>query len=424
LARISALVILALLAVAAIALDGGSARAQEAPTVTDGGASVEFPAGITFAVSAESEAEITDVRLRYRVLPDGTAAIGRPDFEPGTRVEATFDLAGNNPPQIYLAPGTTIEYYWEVTDAAGTEATTEEASVFYDDTRFDWERRTSDGITIYYYSGSDGDAAEMHEASVEVIAAMSDLLGAEVDFDINIWVYESPDDMRPALQARSETYESQVITAGVRVASNTVLVLGIDAMDTLRHELTHIVTAQAGESALGTLPAWLDEGTAVYSQEDPGGFRTAIENAIDRGAVFSVREISSYPGDPDKVNLFYGQSWSLVSHLVDEYGQEMFARLFAEVKSGNRIESALEEVYGFGQDGLEDEWRAANGLPPRPTAAPEEPGSQDDPQAGAPNEDDDNSSLALVVALALGVVALAAAVGAGGIWAARKAPRG
>jgi hypothetical protein len=402
----------------ALLVFAGSAQGQEAPTVLDEGTTVDFPAGIEFKMSAESSSPVEDIRLRYTILPDGTAAIGQPAFDPGTSVEATFAIEGNNPPKIYLAPGTAIEYYWEVTDADGNTATSEEASVFYDDTRFDWEMISGDGITIYYYSGSSGDAGDMHDVAAQAISSMSDLLDTSIDFDVLIWIYENTDDMRPALQARSETYESQVITAGVRVASNTVLVLGNNSFDTLRHELTHVVTAQAGESALGTMPAWLDEGTAVYSQDDPGGFETAVERAIDRGEVLSVREISSYPGDPDKVNLFYGEGWSLVSFLVDEYGAEQFAQLFAEIKSGKRIESALEGVYGFGQDGLEDAWREANDLPPRPTQAPDD--EPNDSQDVVPDDGGGGSSTLLVIVLAVGVVVLAGAVGGLGIFAARK----
>ncbi|MCI0814186.1 MAG: hypothetical protein J4N71_03835, partial [Chloroflexi bacterium] len=110
--------------------------------------------------------------------------------------------------------------------------------------------------------------------------------------------------------------------------------------------------------------------------------------------------------------------WSLVSYLIDEYGEEQFAELFAEVKSGKRIEGALEAVYGFGQDGLEDEWRAANDLPPRVTPAAAEP---DQPDDIAPlDEDDGGSSLALVIGLAIAVMAVATAVGFGGVLLARR----
>ena len=408
-------------AIAVILVLPSAAGAQNGPQITNLGVTNIFPDGMEFAVSASSNSPIEELRLRYTVLPDGTAAIGRPEFEPGKIIVTKFTLEGNNPPKIYLSPGTVIEYYWDATDADGNEARSENYTFFYDDARFDWESVSGDGVTIYYYAGSENDAEEMHDVALDSISEMSALLRADVPFEVEVWIYDSTDDMRPALQSRSETYESQVITAGVRVASNTVLVLGNASFDTLRHELTHVVTKQAGESAFGSLPAWLDEGTAVYGQSAPGGFGSAIEDAISRGNVLSVREVSSYPGDPDKVGLFYGEGWSLVSYLIDGYGEEQFAELFAEVKSGKRIESALQAVYGFGQDGLEDEWRAANGLPARATPAPADP---DQPNTSTPrtptDEDDDGSSLALAIGLAAGVIGVAVAVGLGGVLLARR----
>lgn len=375
-----------------------------------------------FSVSAESDTPIEALKLRYKILPDGTAAIGRPDFDAGTSVATTLDLGGAD---LYLPPGTVIEYYWQATDADGDESRTESQSFFYDDVRFDWTPLEESGVTVYYYSGSDDQAQAMLQAAVERIQSMSQLLGADIDFPIKVWVYDSVEDMRPALQPRSETYEASVITAGVRVATDTVLVLGNASFDTLKHELTHVVTAAAGEGPFGTLPAWLDEGTAVYGQDDPGGFEDAVEQAIDRGNVFTVRQITSSPGDPSAVGLFYGQSWSLVKYLNDTYGQEKFAQLFAEIKGGKRIDAALDAVYGFDQDGLDAEWRAAHGLPPRETPEPREDerptdapsGSQDEPRA---EEDSGGTSAVVIIGLAVGLVVLAGAVAAAGWAVARR----
>ena len=70
-------VILALLIVGALALSPRTATAQGL-SVTDGGAENHFPDGIEFRVSAESDQVIEEVRLRYTVMPDGTAARGVP----------------------------------------------------------------------------------------------------------------------------------------------------------------------------------------------------------------------------------------------------------------------------------------------------------------------------------------------------------
>jgi hypothetical protein len=399
-----------------------TASAQSAPTLTDNGVTNTFPDSMTFAVTAQSDSAIEEIKLRYKILPDGTAAIGRPEFDPATSVAANFELGG---PDTYLSPGTIIEYHWEATDADGDESRTETQSFFYDDVRFQWTPIQSDGVTVYYYSGSEDEAQEMLQTASETIQSMSELLGADIDFPVKVWIYDNVNDMRPALQHRSETYESSVITAGVRVATDTVLVLGNASFDTLKHELTHVVTAAAGESPFGTMPAWLDEGTAVFGQGDPGGFEDAVQQAIDRGNVFTVRQITSSPGDPSAVNLFYGQSWSLVKYLHDTYGPEKFTQLFAEIKGGKRIDAALEAVYGFDQDGLDNEWRAANGLPPRDTPEPTEDASEatagpSDSQSDPQSEDGGGTSPVVIIALALGLVVLAGAVGLTGWAVARR----
>jgi hypothetical protein len=419
-------VLIAVLLFAVVGLSQVSAQAG--PVLVDEGVTNSFPDGMEFRVSVGSASPIEELRLRYEILPDGTRANAEPDFDPSESFTASFTLEGNAPPRIYLPPGTTVVYYWEATDANGTEVRTEEATFVYDDVRFDWKSVESGGVTIHYYSGSEDDARAMLDVASESIADMSSLLGAEIDFPVKVLIYESRDDMRPALISRSESYESQIITAGVRVSSDTVLVLGNVSFDTLRHELTHVVTKVAGESAFGEVPAWLDEGTAVYGQSNPGGFGDAIADAINRGNVLSVRSITSYPGDPSKVALFYGEGWSLVSFLIDTYGSDKFAELYATIKGGERIDGALEAIYGFDQDGLEDEWRAANGLPPRDTpeaAGDDAPATDvpDDTDGRQAAEDEGSPSAGAIAGIVASVLVLGLVVVGGGFLIVRRTQR-
>lgn len=394
-------------------------RAAAAPTAIDGGVQNNFPDGMVFSVHAEGSPQITSIRLLYKILPDGTSAIARPEFSPASSVDTSLELGG----ALYLPPGTVIEYQWEVTDADGATTTTDKQSFFYDDIRFQWQKVDGERMTIYYYSGSEGDASDMHGVAVKAVSGAETLLGATVPFGVQVWVYDSTDDMRPALQRTSPGFESQIVTEGVKVASNTVLVLGNVSFDTLRHELTHVVTGQAGESPLGHLPAWLDEGTAVHGQRDQGGYADAIEQALDRGNVLSVREITSYPGEASKINLFYGEAWSIVSYLVDTYGDAKFAQLFADIKAGKGVDKSFEAVYGFDQDGLDNKWREANGLPAREAPAPttEAPSRTTVPTlAPVKSGSDGGTSTGTIIAITAAIIVLAGVVGVGGIMLARK----
>ena len=195
-ARVAALVVLAAVFAIVVSVSPRGAGADAGPTVT---ASVQnnFPDGMTFSVHAEGPAKITKVRLYYKILPDGTDAIAQPDFTPSTTVDGSSLIGGS---KVYLPPGTVIDYHWEATDAAGNTAQSATQSFFYDDNRFHWTKLArGDGVVLYYYSGSDSDASNMHDVALKAIDDAEALLGATVPFDVQVWIYDNQDDMRPAL---------------------------------------------------------------------------------------------------------------------------------------------------------------------------------------------------------------------------------
>jgi hypothetical protein len=378
--------LLALLGLAALFLGAAvspAASAQGEIEVTAADVVNKFPEEVVFRLSAHSEATIEEATLHYRILPDGVMAYGRPDFTPAERVQVDFRLKGNDPPRSYLAPGAQIDYFWEVEDGAGNKLTTEPATFIYEDIRFSWESVSEGNVSVYWYAGSRSSAVSSLEVARETLDEMSALLGGTVDYPVKVWIYDSYQDMLPALVRRSEAHAQQVVVAGERVASDTVLMQGEGADETLRHELTHIVTHVAGEGPYGSLPAWLDEGTAMYGQSEPGeGFTSALDRAVERDSLLSVRSMTAPTGDPSKVGLYYGQAWSLVDFLIEMYGPAKFAELYATFKEGSTVDKALLKVYGFDQGGLEDAWRASLDLPPREGLTPAEQESEVQPTPG------------------------------------------
>jgi hypothetical protein len=391
-----------------------TASAQGGIEVTATDVVNSFPEEVVFRLSAHSEATIEEVTLHYEILPDGVMAYGRPDFTPAERVQVDFHLKGNDPPRSYLAPGTQIDYFWEVEDSAGNKLTTEPATFVYEDIRFSWESASEGNVSVYWYDGSRSSAESSLEVARETLDEMSALLGVTIDYPVKIWIYDSYEDMLPALVQRSEAHAQRVIVLGERVASDTVLLQGEGAGDTLRHELTHIVTHVAGEGPYGSMPTWLDEGTAMYGQSEPGeGYTSALDRAVERDSLLSVRSMTSPTGDASKVSLFYGQAWSLVDFLIETHGPTKFAELFATFKEGSTVDKALLKVYGFDQDGFEDAWRASLGLPPRERPTPtEEQESEVQPtpagQTGEAEEaDEDEFPWGTALGLAISGAALA-----------------
>ncbi len=352
-----------------------AASAQSGIEVTAVDVVNSFPEEVVFRLSAHSEATIEEVTLHYQILPDGVMAYGRPDLTPAERVQVDFHLKANDPPRSYLAPGAEIDYFWEVEDGAGNKLTTEPATFIYEDIRFSWESVSEGNVSVYWYAGSRSSAESSLEVARETLDEMSALLGVTVDYPVKVWIYDSYEDMLPALVRRSEAHAQRVVVAGMRVSSDTILMQGEGDDDTLRHELTHIVTHVAGEGPYGSLPAWLDEGTAMYGQSEPGeGYTSALDRAVERDSLLSVRSMTAPTGDASKVTLFYGQAWSLVDFLIETYGPAKLAELYAVFKEGSTVDKALLKVYGFDQGGLEDAWRASLDLPPRegPTPASEQ----------------------------------------------------
>ncbi len=423
---------LAAACVISVAALAGPVAAQGGIEVTSQDVSNEFPNGAVFSVSATSDTEITEVTLRYEVAPDGSRAYGTAECTGVTSVQCSFDLESNA--RTFLIPGTEITYFWELDDAAGNHLETEPALYVYEDSRFSWESMSEGNLTVWFYAAGEDEVRNVLQVGLEALERMGGLVGAEVDFPVKVFYYESASDMQAAARAPGETPDRGVVTLGEVVFSDTALVSADSVpLDVLRHELTHIVLRQAAKGALADIPAWLDEGTAVYAQNSPlSGVEQALDLAIERNEVFSVRSLtsSSLGGLGANVSLFYGQSWSLVSFLIDEFGPEKFAELFATLREGTTVDEALESVYGFDQDGFENAWRESVGLPPREVVEPtEQPAEAAVPATPAPAEqetqalpqDEDNGGPVLALAIvALVTVTLAGGLAVGGIIIARR----
>ena len=400
-----------------------STGAQEEVEIRASDAQSEFPDGIVFTLEAAG-AGIEEIRLIHKLAPDGVRASSIADCSGGTVMSCTFELAANR--RNLLIPGAEVTFFWRITVDGVTQETAPQL-VTYDDDRFDWEQLSDGNLTLWSYRGSDDERRRVLAAGRESLDTIGDLLQTEVDFPVKILYYASRGDMGPAIITDDR---EGVVTLGEVVYSDTAMVSAEAVPEEIaRHEIAHIVVRQALQGPYG-VPDWLNEGTAVFAQTQPlADQRQAVERAIQSGRVLSLRSLSSATSGTiaGGVSLFYGQSWSLVAFLVEVHGEEQFAQLFQAFQEGAGTDEALEQVYGFDLDGLEDAWRESIGLPPRqiPTPDQEQVPTTDviatpETEAAPSPSDDSGVSGALIVAVAALAILLAGGLLGAALIVARR----
>jgi len=429
--RIVMLVVFAL--VAASGLPSGAPTVSAEIEIRSQAAQNEFPDGIRFSLFMISDAEITEVRLRYRILPGGVNASVIPNCTGGTSCNVLVGSTRDS----YMVPGAQVVYSWELSDSSGAQLTTEDQTVTYEDTRFDWLELSEGNLTIYYYFGDEASQRSMLSVAQETIERFEQLERTMIDFPVKVWVYRTAADMAPAVASRRGAGpNNSVRTLGEVGADDTALVSrDTDFLNIVRHELAHVVTNYATEHHLADLPAWISEGLSSYAQNDllPSE-AAALDLAIRRNAVLPITSLGvAARGSAGDVSIFYAQSGSIVTFMVDVLGEERFGD-FLDALAFDTVDGALMEVYGFDVLGLENEWRKAVGLPevetgsssssgsePRPTLVPFGASApQDTPEAGDPvpsttGQDEGDGSSTDVLPILISVLVLFV-LGAGAVY--------
>ncbi len=326
---------------------------------------VDFPLSITFNLQAESNSDITRIVLQYQVDKQLSCAhvtsIAFPDFEPGASVQTswTWDMIKSGG----LPPGTQVYYSWIIVNEDGDELITEWETLCFDDDRYDWHSVIDGNLEILWYSGTQEFAQELMDAANDALVRLEASTGATLERSVRIYIYPNAYDLQGAMIYPQEW------TGGVAFTEHGVIAIGISiynlewGKNAIAHELAHMVIHQITFNCYNQLPTWLDEGLAMYAQEerDPS-YEAALNEAIAEGGLFSVRTLSSsFPASPQAAALSYAESYSIVGFLIQEYGQEKMLELLLVFHDGCGYDEALMEVYGFDMDGLDALWRESIG---------------------------------------------------------------
>lgn len=337
-------------------------RGEDGQAVVKVIAKMDFPATLTFDISAQSAAQIVDIRLHYTVDRMKNAeviseqyVVFTPSKSVSTRYVIDMRQTGGMP------PGSSLTYWLTVKDANRVVTETLPQRIAIEDERYNWRSIQEGMITLYWYKGDDNFARTLMDAAQDALGRLSENSGAELENPVKLYVYASSSDLRGAMIFAQEW------TGGVAYTEYGIIAIGIGTsaseinwgIDAIAHELTHLVVHQVTFNPYNTIPPWLDEGLAMSSEGDLDfQFSQALENAGNN--LISVRSLSSpFSAYADEAILAYAESYEIVQYLIETYGRDKMYELLIAFRNGSGYDEALEKVYGFNMESLNTQWQAS-----------------------------------------------------------------
>lgn len=359
-------ILMAVMVVLFLAAGTFPALAQTTLNVQTDKADLDFPNAMTFTLKASGLAGVSEVYLEYgtnaRSCVEG---VGRQEAEltAGDPFLASWEWDFKDSGSLPV--GAEVWWQWEVRTEAGQSVRTERQTLVIEDPNLTWQRIENDQVLVVWSEGSQAFARRILDLATRSLDELAEEAGLRPDGKVRLTVYPTFESLRAAALFLPEW------TGGVAFPEYGVTMLGIpvdsgDWMeDVVPHELAHLVTGERVFNCLGVgMPTWLSEGLSVYSEmpfseED----FEAVQAALERNTLPPLRNLAGgFPANADATTLAYAQSGEVVRFLIKEYGGDKMAALLAAIQSGERINPALQAVYGFDTDGLDNVWRVSLGF--------------------------------------------------------------
>ena len=355
--------------VAVVALFGAAAGGDDAgddkkPAASvravQSGHRIEFPERVVIRLSADAMPDVESVRLFYTLGGAGARVYAYPEsFDNAGRMSAEFRVKTSG--GGFIPQGVDFMYHYVFTDSQGRETESARFAFEYLDPSQDWRRIEYQDFTLIYHDRSQRAVRSVASRASIRMARVKTLLGLDGDYDFKAVIINDRSEMAHSFPPVSRTSQDVSLYAGFAFGAYGALTLaGLD-QDGLVHELTHLMVHEAiggiGTTGAGRVPAWLNEGIAMYFEPNGGGNEADVRRAYRSGDLMPIRQMRAVPGRPEDVHLFYSQSNSIVRFMGAAFGEDRLSKLFAELADGKSIESALDSAYGLTIEELDAAWR-------------------------------------------------------------------
>ena len=355
------LTILAMLAAALAAAFGVSGAAEaSAPSAAVWGVEsshrIEFPRRIVFDLKARAP-DARSVRLYYRVGDNRSRVYSYPtSFSNAGLLRAQFEARADG--GRFIPQGVDIEYYYVFSHANGTETESERFTFEYLDPRYDWRRMEFADFSLLWH---DRPIRTVRRVGADVSARLvrvKDLFGLDGDYRFKAVIVNGRAEANRSFPSISRTSRDTFLYGGFAFGDYGALILAGLYADGLTHELAHLMLDEAVDSPRARVPAWLNEGLAMYFERGRAATSSELRTALRRGRLQPVSRMNAVPGRPSDVRLFYDQSAAIVRYMLDAYGDAPMKALLSRLNAGDSIREALRDAYGMSPETLDSRWRA------------------------------------------------------------------
>ncbi len=289
------------------------------------------------------------------------------------------------------APNTRFEYQFRVRAADGSVTVGPVGQGIVEDQRFEWRTLIDDQVRVHWYSGTDAFAQSAATVANEAIDRASELLGTSLAQPVDLFVYDTEEDLRSALSPNRENIAGQAHAA---IQTMFVLIPGDESASDfagtlVAHELTHLVFGAATDNPYSGVPRWMDEGVAVYLSEGYNSYWSSfVSQAVADRTLIPLDGLRGlFPSSRDEFFLAYAESVAAIDFFIRTYGEQKLWDLVRGYARGITDDDAFVDATGADLATFNTAWFASLGLDvPAPYGPqPGPPGNEpDDWNNGAP----------------------------------------
>lgn len=219
------------------------------------------------------------------------------------------------------------------------------------DTSLPWQSESRENVTVLWHEDNDEFPEAIFAQLDYSFTEIEEKLGFVQTETIDIFILHDSEEMRPLLNpTRTQMFAGISPPLGAAKGGRTVFLVYIrhNWKERLTHELTHLLTVQLVGDPWNP-PFWLDEGLAEYTSRPVSWLPP---NPVP------ISQLATLPESANQRAQGYAQAWSLVTFLIEEKGgKENIHQLLTTIAEGTAIDDALLSVYGFDEEGLDEEWR-------------------------------------------------------------------